>query len=90
MFSIDMSWGATSKEADNTTFFEEVPRIIKSFKGTFVWVFFMTAVMIVLYYLPVAFWQIHIFIAIYPMATQVVGHFLVPIALNPNLMRFTF
>jgi len=90
MFGIDMSWGATSKEADNTTFFEEVPRIIKSFKGTFIFCFGFTAVIVVLYYIPFPFWQIKLFIAVYPMLTQIVGHFLVPIALNPNLMRFTF
>jgi hypothetical protein len=27
MLSIEMSWGATSKEAENKTFFEEVPKI---------------------------------------------------------------
>ncbi|EME46198.1 hypothetical protein DOTSEDRAFT_101420, partial [Dothistroma septosporum NZE10] len=36
LFSIDMTWGATSKEATDTTFFQEVPRLIKNFKGTFI------------------------------------------------------
>lgn len=28
MLSIDMSWSATSNEAENTTFFEEMPKIL--------------------------------------------------------------
>jgi len=30
-----MSWGATSKEAENTTFFEEMPKTLQKFKFTF-------------------------------------------------------
>jgi hypothetical protein len=48
MLSIDMPWGATSKEAENTTFFEEVPRILQKFKFEFVFCFVMIAVMVVL------------------------------------------
>jgi hypothetical protein len=39
MLSIDMSWGATSKEAENTTFFEEVPKILQKLKLMFVFCF---------------------------------------------------
>lgn len=35
MFSIDMSWGATAKEAKRTSFFAEIPTILKKFKFTF-------------------------------------------------------
>lgn len=48
MLSIDMLWGATSKEAENTTSFEEVPKILQKFKFTFVFCFVMIAVMMVL------------------------------------------
>lgn len=34
LFSIPMSWGATSKEADNSNFFLELPKIFKNFRGT--------------------------------------------------------
>jgi hypothetical protein len=30
--SIDMQWGATSKEAEKSNFFKELPKIFKSFK----------------------------------------------------------
>ncbi|CAK1357161.1 unnamed protein product [Cercospora beticola] len=90
LFSIDMTWGATSKEATDTTFFKEVPHVIKKFKGTFIFCFFCTAMMIVLAQFAPYFWQITDFIAIYPLSSVVVGHFLLPVALNPGLMRFTW
>lgn len=34
-FEIDIQWGATSKEAEEVNFLEEVPRILRSFAGTF-------------------------------------------------------
>lgn len=96
MFSIDMSWGATAKEASDTTFFEEVPRILKKFKFTFIWCIFMITAMIVLagvgpLGLLVPFsWHINFFTAIWPLATIVASHFLLPIVLNPGLMLFTW
>jgi hypothetical protein len=35
MFEIDISWGATSKEVEDTTFFEELPRLMNKFKVHF-------------------------------------------------------
>ena len=35
MLSIDMSWGATAKEAKRTSFFAEIPTILRKFKFTF-------------------------------------------------------
>jgi hypothetical protein len=32
MFSINMDWGATVKEAENSNFFQEMPKMFKSFK----------------------------------------------------------
>ena len=69
-----MSWGATSKEATRTSFFEEVPTIIKKFKFTFIFCFVMVAAMIVLAGVgPVGAlipydWQIKSFVAIWPLS----------------------
>ncbi|KAK4556617.1 hypothetical protein LTR86_006188 [Recurvomyces mirabilis] len=90
MFGIDMSWGATSKEAENTTFFEEVPKIIKKFKFTFIFCIASAAMMIVLAQFVPQLWRINTFISIYPFSTIIFGHFFLPIALNPGLMRFTW
>jgi len=90
MFSIDMSWGATSKEAEDTTFFKEVPKILKNFKVTFVFCILTTAMIIVLAVAAPPLWKIDQFIAIWPIATVIAGHFLLPVALNPGLMKFTW
>ncbi|KAI4229121.1 MAG: hypothetical protein L6R36_001078 [Xanthoria steineri] len=90
MFSIDMSWGATAKEVENTTFFEEVPKLLKKFKFTFIWCFIMAGGMIYLAVAPPPLWGIKGITAIWPMTTIVAAHFLLPIVLNPSLMLFTF
>ena len=90
MFGIDMSWGATSKEVENTTFFKEIPKVIKNFKYTFVFTILAAAMMIVCAYFIPALWQIRLLIAIYPLSTVVFSHFMLPIVLNPNLMLFTW
>ncbi len=96
MFSVDMSWGATSKEATDTSFFEEVPRILKKFKITIIWCILMIAAVIVLAGVgPVGQlvpydWRINFFTAIWPLVTVVASHFLLPIVLNPGLMLFTW
>ena len=90
LFSIDMSWGATSKEAENTTFFAEVPKIMKKFKVTFIFCIFCTAMMVVMARFVPPLWRIDLFISIWPMGSMIFGHFFLPIALNPGLMRFTW
>jgi len=93
---IDMSWGATAKEATNTSFFKEIPTILKKFKFTFAFCIIATAGMIILAGVgPVGQlvpydWQITGFTAIFPMAVLVAFHFIMPLALNPGLMQFTF
>lgn len=93
---IDMSWGATAKEATETSFFKEIPTILRKFKATFVFCVFFITVMIVLAGVgPVGAliphdWQITGFTAIFPLAVLVSMHFLMPLVLNPGLMQFTF
>ncbi|KAF2861281.1 hypothetical protein K470DRAFT_281569 [Piedraia hortae CBS 480.64] len=90
MFSVNLTWGATSKEAENTTFFEEVPRIVRKFKSTFDFCFGCSAMMIVLACFVPPLWRIKSLINIYSPSAIVAGHFFQPIALNPDLMRFTW
>ena len=90
LFSINMTWGATSKEATDTTFFAEIPMLLKKFKGTFIFCFGSIAMMIVFATVVPYFWKIDSFIAIFPLSAVIVGHLLLPIALNPGLMRFTW
>lgn len=96
LFGIDMSWGATAKEARDTSFFEEVPRILTKFKFTFIWCILMITAMIALGgvgplgALVPYHWRINFFTAIWPLVTVVASHFLLPIVLNPGLMLFTW
>ncbi|KAK4938003.1 hypothetical protein LTR10_021492 [Elasticomyces elasticus] len=96
LFSIDMTWGATAKEATSTSFFREVPTILKKFKFTFCFCIVMIAGMIVMSGVgPVGQmvpydWRITDFIAIFPLAMLCASHFLLPLVLNPGLMQFTF
>ncbi|KAK7931686.1 Glucans biosynthesis glucosyltransferase H [Apiospora marii] len=89
-FSIDMTWGATAKEFEEVNFVEEIPRLLKRFKGTFFFCFVMTALLICAYWVFPFNWQIRHFASIFPMANLIVCHFLLPVALNPALMVFNW
>jgi hypothetical protein len=90
MFEIDMSWGATAKEVEDTTFFKEMPKLLKKFRITFVFCILMIGLMVAGVYLFPALWQINTLVAIYPLAHLVTGHMLLPVVLNPALMMFTW
>ena len=90
MFSIDMSWGATSKEVENTSFFKEIPKLLQRFKFMFLWCLVCAGGMVFLAIKAPESYQINFFTAIWPLSTVVVSHFLLPIALNPSLMLFTW
>ena len=92
MFEIDMTWGATSKEAEFSNFFIEVPKVIKRFKFSIFFAVFAIVAMLVLAkgsFVPYS-WRITDFIAILPMSTVTASHLLLPIVLNPALMTFSW
>jgi hypothetical protein len=91
-FEIDMTWGATSKEAEFSNFFIEVPKVLKRFKFSMFFAFASIALLVILAladWIPYA-WRIQDFVAILPMATVAGSHLLLPIALNPALMTFSW
>ncbi|KAF3026606.1 hypothetical protein E8E14_014357 [Neopestalotiopsis sp. 37M] len=92
MFEIDMTWGATSKEAEFSNFFIEVPKVLKKFKFSMLFSLIFIAGMIILAVAPFVpyDWRITDFVAILPMATVATSHFLLPLALNPALMTFSW
>ncbi|KAK3337748.1 glycosyl transferase family group 2-domain-containing protein [Cercophora scortea] len=93
MFEIDMTWGSTSKEAEFSNFFIEVPKVLKKFKFSMIFAALFIAGMIILA-VPAPFipysWAITDFVAILPMATVAASHLLLPLALNPALMTFSW
>ncbi|KAI1087920.1 glycosyl transferase family group 2-domain-containing protein [Rostrohypoxylon terebratum] len=92
MFEIDMTWGATSKEAEFSNFFIEVPKVLKKFKFSMLFSLLFIVGMIVMAVAPIVphNWRITDFVAILPMATVASSHFLLPLALNPALMTFSW
>ncbi|TGJ88666.1 hypothetical protein E0Z10_g51 [Xylaria hypoxylon] len=89
-FSIDMTWGATAKEVEEVNFVEEIPRLIKRFKGTFVFCFGSVGLIVAgIYGFPEA-WRITYVASIFPLAWLVACHFLLPVVLNPALMVFAW
>lgn len=89
-FSIDMQWGATSKEVEDISFFEALGDVIKKFKYTFAFCIIMiTGMVCMAYVVPVA-WQIRGLTAVFPLALITANHFLLPTVLNPQLMTFTW
>ncbi|KAH7122380.1 glycosyl transferase family group 2-domain-containing protein [Dendryphion nanum] len=92
MFEVDMTWGATSKEAEFSNFFIEVPKVLKRFKFSIAFSVVGIVGMIILAVAPFVpySWHIRDFVAILPMATVTASHLLLPIALNPALMTFSW
>lgn len=83
LFGVDMTWGATSKEATNTSFFKEIPVILHKFRITFAFCAVMSLGLIIvagvgpLGALVPYDWRISFFTAVWPLAT-VVGESLLP------------
>ncbi|KAL7910140.1 glycosyltransferase [Trichoderma velutinum] len=92
MFEINMTWGATAKEAEFSNFFIEVPKVLKKFKFSMIFSLLFIIGMIILAQAPFVpyDWQIKDFVAILPMSTVAASHFLLPLALNPALMTFSW
>ncbi|TGO82353.1 hypothetical protein BPOR_0853g00030 [Botrytis porri] len=92
MFEIDMTWGSTSKEAEFSNFFIEIPKVLKNFKYSMIFSLLGISCIVVLATAPFIpyDWRIQDFVAILPMATVTGSHLLLPIALNPALMTFSW
>ncbi|KAI6089610.1 glycosyl transferase family group 2-domain-containing protein [Hypoxylon rubiginosum] len=92
MFEIDMTWGATSKEAEFSNFFIEVPKVLKKFRFSMIFSLIFIVGMIILAVAPFIphSWRITDFVAILPMSTVAASHLLLPLALNPALMTFSW
>ena len=94
MFGYNMAWGATSKEAKVTNFFQEAPLVIKRFKWSFL---FSIGGFVMMGILGTGCWglvrhdyMIKEAIAIVPMAVLLASHLLLPVVLNPGLMVFSY
>lgn len=90
MFRINMQWGATAKEKEDSNFFKEIPRIFKSFKWMYAVVVPLILGMIYLGNFAPKGWEITEVAAVVPMAVTLSSHVLLPLLLNPSLMVFNY
>ncbi len=90
MFSIDITWGATNKEAVDTTFFQEILLVIRRFKRTFLMCIAFTAMIVALAEFVPHEWRIDFLTPIFPLSILTFCHLALPIVLNPGLMLFTW
>ncbi|GAM34000.1 hypothetical protein TCE0_013f01302 [Talaromyces pinophilus] len=90
MFGINMSWGTTAKEKDDSNFFKEIPKIFKSFKWMYAVVLPFFPAMIYLACFAPNGWTITEVGAIVPMSVTLASHALLPLLLNPSLMVFNY
>jgi hypothetical protein len=92
MFEVDMTWGATSKEAEFSNFFIEVPKVLRRFKFSIAFALVAIVGMVVLAegtFVPYS-WEVRDLVAVLPMATVAASHLLLPVVLNPALMKFSW
>ncbi|KAL0476195.1 glycosyl transferase family group 2 domain-containing protein [Neurospora intermedia] len=89
-FEIDMAWGATAKEIEEVHFGQEIIRILKRFKFTFLYCFLMTGLIVAGWFFFPHPWKIQKLYSVYPLASMAVTHFALPVLLNPALMLFTW
>ena len=90
LFHVDMQWGATSKEKEESNFFQEMPRIFKTFRYMYLFILVIIGGMIYLGAFAPADWAIKDFTAIVPLALNLSFHALTPLVLNPNLMVYNY
>ncbi|KAN0066294.1 hypothetical protein ACQY0O_000388 [Thecaphora frezii] len=88
---INMTWGATVKDLEDSNFFLEVPAILKRFWRPLILCLLMLVGVGVLSsdLLPLE-WQIKSFFTFWPLILCAACHVLYPIVLNPALLRFSF
>lgn len=71
-------------------FHEELAKVLKKFKGTFIFCLGSTLIIILGYWVVPYQWQIQDFASIFPFAMLVVCHFLLPVVLNPSLIMLSW
>ena len=90
LIGVNATWGSTEKELKQTTLAKELKVVCVKFGRMLGFCFFMIAVIIVMAFAVPPFWQINTLIAIFPLSNVLVSHILLPLALNPGMMLFSF
>jgi hypothetical protein len=77
-------------QVEQSNFFRELPKLIKEFKFRFIYGFACIAMIVVCATVVPYQWEIRQFAAIFPLAVSAGSHILLPVVLNPALMRLTW
>lgn len=88
LFRINIEWGATMKEQEDIPFQEEIKKILTRFRKMMIFMLILAVGMVYLACFAPPFWRITAFTPIWPLAVIIVAHFLLPIVLNPGLVKF--
>lgn len=87
LFSVNVQWGATAKELDDSNFFKEVPKIFKSYKYMYIIISaLLIAVIIVQTPVMPYHFQVDNFSGVFPLYWVYACHLVVPFILNPQIM----
>ncbi|KAF3921835.1 hypothetical protein AA313_de0206154 [Arthrobotrys entomopaga] len=88
LFSIPVDdWTGTKKETEDSDFFKETSKIIRCFKWMYIVMFILAGGMIYLGIAAPTGWVIRDYTAIAPLGYSVICHCLLPLVLNPVLMK---
>ncbi|BFZ64027.1 hypothetical protein YB2330_005165 [Saitoella coloradoensis] len=90
MFSLNIGWGATAKELEDSNFFVEAKQIARGFRNMYVFSFLMQGMILALAFWVPLQWRITSWVAIVPLEITLISHMLLPLVLNPFLMNMTF
>ncbi|KAJ3205138.1 hypothetical protein HDU67_009087 [Dinochytrium kinnereticum] len=90
LIGYNMTWGTTAKELESSNFFKEVPKVLSGYKRMYILFLLLTIMLPVMVYVPPIEWAISGVTLIVPAVLVFGGHLLLPIALNPSLMTFSF
>jgi hypothetical protein len=82
MFSINIEWAATVKEAENINCFQKMPKTFKSFKWMYMCIIPLVGVMIYFDCFAARGWEIQGFTATVPLAVNLASHILLPVSFS--------
>ncbi|KAJ3117283.1 hypothetical protein HDU96_007322 [Phlyctochytrium bullatum] len=90
LIGYNMTWGTTAKELESSNFFKEVPKVLSGYKRMYIIFLALVAMLPIMTYVPPLEWTISGVTLIVPAVLVFAGHLLLPVALNPSLMTFSF
>ncbi|OAL57268.1 hypothetical protein IQ07DRAFT_528002 [Pyrenochaeta sp. DS3sAY3a] len=89
-FALEVEWGATTKEVATVGFLEAMGHVLRRFRWAFAFCGVVGVGMVVCGFGLGEEWRIGEVVAVLPLALLVGNHALLPVVLNPEIMRLTW